>query len=188
MIKKWLKQNIAKFERRYSYDASYLHDIIEAKTSAGIKLAMTTGFLAEEFGAPANLVHAAKIRSTLRADCGPCLRLAITKAEEAGCAPEIIQTALGLADTSNEARTGADFADAILNNDPGLLEIIEGIRQHYGDNTLYALAVATNAGQFYPLLKRAMGHAANCEPVLRDYMMRIENGRIGESRIDDRAA
>ncbi len=188
MIKKWLKQNIAKFERRYDYDASYLHAIIEAKTSAGIKLAITTGFLAENFGAPANLVYAAKIRSTLRADCGPCLRLAITMAEQAECPPDVIQTALGLTDTSEEAKTGADFADVVLDNNPGLLESSENIRQRYGDEALYGLAIAINAGQFYPLLKRAMGHAANCEPVLRDYMMRIENGRIGESRIDDRAA
>ena len=51
-----------------------------------------------------------------------------------------------------------------------LPELTEQMRERHGDTTLYGLAIAINAGQFYPLLKRSMGHAVTCEPVVRDYL------------------
>lgn len=170
MIKSYLKKNTAKFEAHYGYDASYLRDIIEADTKAGVLLGVTMNFLRQDFGAPAELIAAAKLRSTLRADCGPCLRLNISIAEEKGVSRDAIRTALGASDRSEGAALGARFADAVLDNSPELPELSDVIKCRFGASALYGLAIAVNAGQFYPMLKRAMGHAATCEPVVREYL------------------
>lgn len=188
MIKAILNNIIRGFERRYDYNAAYLHEIIDAKTGAGLKMTIVSSFLTEDFGAPRNLYHAAKIRSVRRADCGPCLRLVLGIAEDAGVSPSAIRTALEGGEHSPEAALGARFADAVLDNSPNISELAETIRQQYGADTVCGLAVAINAGQFYPILKRAMGYAATCEPVVREYLSRPEIMAAGAIVNDEKAA
>ena len=47
-----------------------------------------------------------------------------------------------------------------------LPEIVAEVRTLFGERAATGLAAAVVAGQFYPLLKRGMGHNAACEPVL----------------------
>lgn len=58
----------------------------------------------------------------------------------------------------------------MLDNAPDLAEIVAQVRTRFGDRGLAGLAAAIHDGQFYPMLKRATGHAVTCEPVLRDLL------------------
>ena len=116
MIKTMLKNGLGRFERRYGYDAAYLREIVEADTGAGVRLMMAMGFLGHDFGVPADMVFAAKIRSALRADCGPCLRLTVDMAREAGLGPETLLPALGHGEVSGDVDLAIRYADAVLDN------------------------------------------------------------------------
>jgi hypothetical protein len=167
MIRTMLKKGLGRFERRYGYDAAYMHEIVDADTGAGVRLMMAMGFLNHDFGVPADMVFAAKIRSALRADCGPCLRLVADIAREAGVGPETLLPALGHGDAGGDVGLAIRYADAVLDNGLELAELADEIRTRFGERARAGLAVAILSGQFYPLLKRAMGHAATCEPVVR---------------------
>lgn len=58
------------------------------------------------------------------------------------------------------------YAEAVLANDPALLNIIAACEARWGKAGLAGLAAATVSGSFYPLLKRGLGHGNACEPVL----------------------
>lgn len=167
MIRTMLKKGLGRFERRYGYDAAYMHEIVDTDTVAGVRLMLAVGFLTHDFGAPADMVFAAKIRSALRADCGPCLRLAVDMAREAGLGAETLLPALGHGDVGEDVGLAIRYADAVLENGLELAELTDEVRTRFGDRARAGLAVAILSGQFYPLLKRAMGHAVACEPVLQ---------------------
>ncbi len=170
MIRRFLDKSISRFSNHYDYDASYMREILDESTAAGFQLAMSTAFLQRDFGVSKEAFYAAKIRSVMRADCGPCLRLAMTMAQESGLSPDAILPALGHGEASEDAALAIRFTDAVLDNSADLAETVEEARKRFGDRARIGLAVAVLAGQFYPLLKRGMGHAATCEPIVRDYI------------------
>ncbi|QDZ02129.1 hypothetical protein FQ775_18045 [Nitratireductor mangrovi] len=167
MMKALLKRMIARFERQYGYDATYMRELVDEDTAGGFKLMLATLFLSHDFGAPKALYYAAKVRSTMRADCGPCLRLAIAMAEEAGISRERLLPVVGYGRPDPDMALAIKLADAVAENAPELTEISAEAKARFGARAAAGLAAATLAGQFYPLLKRGMGHAATCEPVVQ---------------------
>lgn len=176
MIGKLLSSVLGRFEKRYDYNAAYLRDVIEADSGSGLLLMLATQYLARDFELPPDVYFAARLRSTMRADCGPCLRLALKMADEAGADRRVMAAALGQGDAPPDAALAIAFADAVLDNAPELTEIGEAVRERFGDKGRAGLATAVVAGQFYPLLKRGLGHAAVCEPVRRDFLASLEEG------------
>ncbi|MEO9613702.1 MAG: hypothetical protein ABJG86_16615 [Nitratireductor sp.] len=166
MIKALLRRLIDGFERRFDYDSGYMREIVAADTAAGVKLLLASQFLTHEFGAPKHAYHAAKIRSAMRADCGPCLRLAAAMAEDAGVEHATVLAALGHGSADATVTLATRLADGMLDNAADLPEIVAEVRTLFGERAATGLAAAVVAGQFYPLLKRGMGHNAACEPVL----------------------
>ncbi|MBW8639329.1 hypothetical protein K1W69_19195 [Hoeflea sp. WL0058] len=170
MIRRFLDRSISRFSNHYDYDASYMREILDESTAAGLQLAMSSALLQGDFGVSKEAFYAAKIRSVMRADCGPCLRLAMTMAEESGLSPDAVLPALGHGEPTEDAALAIRFADAVLDNSADLAETVEEARKRFGERARIGLAVAVLAGQFYPLLKRGMGHAATCESIVRDYI------------------
>ena len=111
---------------------------------------------------------AANITATRRADCGSCLKLAIDMAVEAGVPLAAIrQLLLGSGDAAPpEMQLAAQYARAVLDNDPAVPEAIEACTRRWGKRGLAGLAAAVTAGQFYPLFKRGLGHGTSCTPVM----------------------
>lgn len=166
MIKRWLKSVIGRFERRYDYDATYMKDLVNFDTGGGVKLALASPFLLHRFGAPKDAYFAAKLRSVMRADCGPCLQLVIKMAQEAGVGTDTLLPALGKGAGSPEVALAVRFADAVIDDAPDQPEVTEAVRARFGRQGQAGLAVAVVAGHFYPLLKRGLGHAQSCAPVM----------------------
>ncbi|MVA98172.1 hypothetical protein GN330_13055 [Nitratireductor sp. CAU 1489] len=166
MIKALLRRLIDSFERKYDYDSGYMREIVTADTAAGFKLMLASQFLTHDFGAPKQAYHAAKIRSAMRADCGPCLGLAAAMAQEDGADRDTVLAALGHGEADATVALAVRLADGVCDNAVDLPETVAKIRARFGERAAAGLAVAVMAGQFYPLLKRGMGQAAACEPVL----------------------
>lgn len=166
MIKRWLQAVIDKFGRRYDYDASYMKDLVDLDSAGAMKLALASPFLLHRFGAPKDVYFAAKLRSVMRADCGPCLQLVTKMAQEAGAGSATLLTALGKGTGSPEVALAVRFADAVIDDAPDLPEVMEEVRARFGKGVQAGLAAAVVAGHFYPLLKRGLGHAQSCAPVM----------------------
>ena len=182
MITALLKNRIRGFERHYGYDAGYLADTVDADARGGLKLMLASTFLAHRFAAPTEAYFAAKVRSAMRADCGPCLELTVKMAEEAGIVPADLLPVLGHGDARGDIALAIRFADAVIDNAEELVEIVDETRRRFGERAMPGLAAAVVAGQFYPLYKRGMGHAATCRPVVRDLIAR--HGGTNGMRVD----
>jgi len=180
MIAAALRFAFRRFGRRYDYDPAYLIDIVDAETMAGLQLGVASAFLSQDFGLPPPVYFAAKARSTRRADCGSCLRLVIDMAAEKGVTADELLPIFGKGHAAPEISLAIAFVDAALDNSPELLELGAEVERQFGKTGRIGLATAVVAGQFYPTLKRAMGHANACEPVLNDFL--AKTGRDHESQ------
>jgi hypothetical protein len=156
---------VERFERRYDYDAGYMKELIELDAAGGLKLALAAPFMSHRFEAPRVAYFAAKVRSSLRADCGPCLELVVRMAWEAGVSIDSLLPALGRGRGSPEVELAIRFTDAVIDNAANLLEVMEEALARFGEEGRAGLAAAVVAGQFFPLLKRGLGHGRACAPV-----------------------
>lgn len=176
MIRKLLRRALRQFEKRYGYDARYMHEIIAADVGGALRMGMATKFLEHRFDTPRDAYFAAKLRSVGNADCGPCLALVIRMAEEAGVGVDTIAAALGAGEGSPDVELAIRYADAVAANTADLVEVVAEARERFGAGGLPGLATAVVAGQFYPVLKRGMGHGSACEPVRNSYLR--QHGRL----------
>jgi len=177
MLTSFLQSRLADFSKRYDYDTTYLQELAEADAGGLMKLALALGFTQHRFGLPAAVYFAAKVMATRHADCGSCVRLVVRMAEEAGVASSaLIALLTGEGPTDPDMRFAADYARAVLTNDPALPEMVTKARAQWGERGMAGLAAATVSGMFYPLLKRGLGHGNACEPVIA--MLRAETKGI----------
>lgn len=163
MIRFVIGKLLDSFSRRYGYDVAYLHELLKAERTGGLRLAWTMSFFTQNFRTSPDLFFAAKIRSTARADCGACLSLVMAMAEEAKIDKRVISAALGEDTASPELKLTLKFTDAVLDNDPSVPVLADQVLHRFGRNGRAALAVAISSGQFYPLLRRAHGESSACD-------------------------
>lgn len=168
MLALLLKRAFRKFGGRYGYDTSYLTELVDADTSGAFKLGLVSPFTDHRFGLAAAPYFAARITAARQTDCGSCLRLTIAMAREAGVPMRDIRAMLlGGAETApREMSLARHYAEAVLANDPALMNVLAACEALWGKTGVAGLAAATVSGSFYPLLKRGLGHGNACEPVL----------------------
>jgi len=168
MIARILKRSFARFGSRYGYDSGYMQELVDTDRNGALKLALASSFTRHRFGLPPAPYFAAKIVATRHADCGACLKLAIDMAVEAGVSlPDIRRLLVGPeGEAPPEMRLAARYARAVAEHDPALPGIIEECVRCWGKRGLAGLAAAVTGGQFFPLLKRGLGKASACTPML----------------------
>lgn len=173
MLTMILKRMFAAMGRRYDYDVTYMHELVDADRISARKFAFAMPFFTQTPKVPGKAYWAANLRATMQADCGPCLRLVATMAEENGISSSLIWEILSGTTADDDARLGADYADAVLSNSPELPELIHRISKAWGHKGLASLSKAVCSGQFFPTFKRGLGHGQACEPVMRDLEVRL---------------
>jgi len=77
MLKRWIHRQIAKLERSYRYDATYLHEVTEASVPAFVKFALFQSMSTHRQSVPKEAWFAARMAGTLSEDCGPCTQLVV---------------------------------------------------------------------------------------------------------------
>ena len=119
--------------------------------------------------APKDAYFAAKLVSARRADCGPCLKLVVNMAREAGVAESTLISILSEDDQVSESvRLGMEFAAAVTDRSAvELAELKQSVIEQWGRAALADLSLAVAFGAFFPTLKRGLGHAESCQPVLQ---------------------
>ncbi|WP_029039848.1 hypothetical protein [Cucumibacter marinus] len=168
MIRAFLKQQIRRFGSRYDYDTGYLADLAEDDPVAMIKMGMAGAYFSHNFGLPVDVAHTARLIGTRSADCGPCLKLAIAMAREDGVGLETIVNVLkGRHDAlSPDVSLTAQYARAVTEDGGALSGLVAECEARWGRRGLAGLSTAIVSGQFYPMIKRGLGLALSCEPVM----------------------
>lgn len=167
MLKALLARSIARFEKQWGYDASYMRDLLDA----GSWRFMRFGFVASlghGDAAPREAIAAASILATLREDCGPCTQIGVDIAEKGGVDPAVLRAILAgdCAAMSEAAALGYRFARAVLDHDgPAADEAHDAIEALWGKTAVVDLSLAITVGRIYPTVKFGLGHAKTCSRV-----------------------
>jgi len=179
MIKWILRRWIDKFERTWSYDASYLRDVLDADPRALLAFSKVTGIGSYRKDVPLAVYCAAGIVGAMSEDCGPCTQLAIDMAQRAGVDPAILRAVVArdLHGIPEDVALAVRFAETSLRHAPEADDLREEVLRRFGKRGLVSLAFAITAARLYPSLKYAMGHGRACmrvtiggetRPVLRE--------------------
>lgn len=165
---RWILQRLARrFGRRYDYDVDYLLRVIEVSPAAAVKVSLAQGMTHHRRGIALAPYFAAKVRTALAEDCGPCAQLVVNMALEAGVPPDLVRSVVAgeVAALPPEVALVVQFTDRVLVRDPAAEPLREQIRQRWGEPALVTLALAISASRLYPTLKYALGFGLACQRV-----------------------
>ena len=181
MIKRLLHGTIGKFERSWNYDASYLHDMIDASPRAAWMFSRVAAMGQFRRDVPVEAWCAAGITAVRAEDCGPCTQLAVTMAERSGVSAEVLRAVLSddPAAMPPEAALVWRFTRATLAHDPLPDEYRDAIVDLWGRRALVSLAFAITAARIYPTVKYALGHGKACiRVVVAGTPVNFDHGRV----------
>lgn len=179
MLRWFLKRQIAAFERKWNYDASYMRELIDIDPWAMLAFGKLQALGRYRGGAPVNAYTAAGLVAVMAEDCGPCTQLGIIMAEKEGVDPKVLRAIVtrDFAAMPPESVLATRFAEATLRHAPEADELREEVVRNFGRRALVALSFAILSGRMYPTIKYALGHGRTCTrleiggetvPVMRD--------------------
>lgn len=168
MLKWLIHRKLKAFEREQGYDASYMHELLDADLLAFNKFARATRVSTYRRDVPAEVFVAASLTSSIQADCGPCTQLGVGFALKAGMPPATLAAIVrgDEAAMSHDVALGVRFARAVLARDAAADVYREEITRRWGTRAVIALAFGIMGAQLYPTLKYAMGHGKACTRVV----------------------
>jgi hypothetical protein len=120
MLKWLMRRGLAAFERQWNYDASYMHEMVEADPWAALRFQRATSLGKYRKDVPVDALAAAAITAVRHEDCGPCTQLGVSMFERAGVDPKVLTAVL----TETPAAMPPDvalawrFTRATIDHDP----------------------------------------------------------------------
>lgn len=168
MLRRLLSLWIDRFEKTWSYDASYLRQMLAVSPPAVLKFSIVSAMVPRR-DAPMAALTAVGLVGTLAEDCGPCTQLTLDMATRQAVSPGVLRAILA----GDEPRMGEDaalayrFARAVLDRrldeaDAARAEVLA----RWGQKGLVALSLALTAARMYPTVKYALGHGRACSRVM----------------------
>jgi hypothetical protein len=149
MLKWFLHRKLRAFERAQSYDASYMHEVLETDPAAFMKFASATRLGHYRKDVPVDVYYGATLTSSVQADCGPCTQLGVGFAGMAGVSAETIAAVIrgDEAALPREVALAVRFARAVLARDAAADGYREEIQRRWGPRAVLTLAFGVMAGQ-----------------------------------------
>jgi hypothetical protein len=167
MLRALCRAYLARMERDWNYDATYMRDLIAASPWTFLKFAVVTTLVPRR-DAPAEALAAAGIVGTLAEDCGPCTQISIDMAARGGVKPAVLRAILAgdRIGMGEAAALGYDFARASLEHRLEADTMRDEIVRRWGPKALVAISLALTTARMYPTLKYALGHGKTCTKVV----------------------
>ena len=168
MLRWLLGRTVSAFERQWSYDATYLREIIDASPRAAWRFLNAARLGSYRRDVPIQALAAAGITAVRSEDCGPCTQLATAMAERQGVRPEVLRAILtdDVAGMPADAALAWRFTKAALAHDPAADDYRAVILERWGPRAVVSLAFAITTARIYPTVKYAMGHGKACMRVV----------------------
>lgn len=166
---RWLfRRTVSAFERKWSYDASYLREIIDVSPRAAWRFMNAARLGSCRRDVPIEALVAAGITAVKSEDCGPCTQLGTAMAERQGVRPEILRAVLkdDVAAMPDDVALAWRFTKAVLAHDPDADDYRAVILERWGPRAVVSLAFAITTARIYPTVKYAMGHGKTCTRVV----------------------
>jgi alkylhydroperoxidase family enzyme len=164
MIRSIVRRQLDAAERRFGASMDYMRHVASRDLGLFLKISMLQPATWHNRHLPADAFHAARLATTLHADCGECVQIEASAARQAKVPAAIVRAVLddrvdalpeGVADAVAFARTVASGGDP----DDALRARLAG---RYGEAGVVELATAVATAQFYPTLKRGLGYSRSC--------------------------
>jgi hypothetical protein len=167
MIRWILGRQIAAFERAWSYDGSYMRDVLEADPRALWTFSKVMGLTGYRKDVPLAAYYAAKITGTMAEDCGPCTQLVADMATRAGVgAPALSAIVAGdFSAMPDDVVLAVRFTRASLRHGQDADPLREEVVRRWGKRGLISLGFAITAARIFPTLKYVLGHGQACTRV-----------------------
>ncbi|MCG8415540.1 MAG: hypothetical protein MI746_15095 [Pseudomonadales bacterium] len=162
---------LSDFANNYGYDVGYLENMADVSPGAFYRYLLCTPLSRYRSKAPLQPYMLAKMVATKHFDCGPCLNLVINMAREVKLDDKTIHAALteDVSALSDEEALAVRYANAVINQDAVALKDSEmQIVDQWGEKALTDFAIGVAFAAFYPILRRGLGHAHSCEPVMKE--------------------
>ena len=173
------KHLLSGFAKAYDYDTEYLEKMADVSPGAFYRYLLCTPLGTYCRHAPPESYLIAKLIATKHFDCGPCLELVLNMARQAKIDDELLYAAL----IGDENRLPENmviarrYALAVIEQDASALwSSEEWIVEHWDEAALTDMALAVAFAAFYPLLRRGLGHAHSCQPVVHKLESLIKSG------------
>jgi hypothetical protein len=167
MIDWFIRRRIVALEKRYDYDASYLHRLLGASRPAFLKFARATALGHHRDGVPLEPWTAAKLVASSSEDCGPCTQLGVDMARESGIPDAVLRAVLRDDRTalSDDTAIAVRYARAAIAHSDDLAAASQEVLWRWGERGLVSLAFAITGTRLYPMLKYALGEGHACQRV-----------------------
>jgi hypothetical protein len=164
MLRPLLHRVIDRFEAHYRYDATYMHEILDASLPAFFKFVFAQGMNLHRDGVGADALFAARLAAVRHEDCGPCAQLTVDMGLEAGVAPATMRAIIArdFARMPADAALAFALAEAVLLHAP-CDELRARALARFGERGLVTIAFSIAATRNFPTIKRVLGHAHVCE-------------------------
>jgi hypothetical protein len=164
MLKRFLRRQIAAFERNWNYDASYIREMIDADPRAMMTFGKVQGLSQYRKDVPLAAYCAAGLVTVMAEDCGPCTQLGIDMAQREGVDAAILRAivARDYAAMPEEVALAVRFTEATLHHAPEADDLRQEVLRRWGKRGLISLAFSMLSARLYPTLKYALGHGRAC--------------------------
>ncbi|HYH81499.1 MAG TPA: hypothetical protein VEX86_16970 [Longimicrobium sp.] len=164
MIRAIVQRQLAAAERRFGASMDYMRHVADRDLGLFLKLSMLQPATWHRRRLPRDAFHAARLATTLHADCGECVQIEVTAARKAGVPAALLRAVLddrgaGLPDGVGDAVTFAQVVASGADPDDTLRA---RLTSRFGEEGVVELANAVATAQFYPTLKRALGYSRSC--------------------------
>ena len=168
MLKWFMRRGLAAFERQWNYDASYVHEMIDADPRAAWMFQRAAALGTYRKDVPPAALAAAGIAAVRHEDCGPCTQLGVSMAERAGVDPKVLRAVLTEApdEMPPDVALAWRFTRATLAHDSAADGYREEIVRRWGPRAVLSLAFAIVTARLYPTVKYAMGHGQACTRIV----------------------
>lgn len=164
MIKWVLRRAARAFGKPYDYDVSYMLDVIDTSTDAGMRLSAFP--MISQYRGPkqAQKVWVGAIfASTVEGDCGPCAQLVLDMAAKSGADMAELELCFdGDPHQAGDIGLGFRFALAAIHGDLEVDALAQEIDAKFGRRAVIAASFAAASGRFYPVFKRGLGYGHAC--------------------------
>jgi hypothetical protein len=168
MVKWLMHRGVAAFERQWNYDASYVHELIDADPGAARKFQRATSLGKYRKDVPVDALAAAAITAVRHEDCGPCTQLGVSMAERSGVDGTVLRAVLKDDPEAMppDVALAWRFTRATLDHDPSADQYRDEITRRWGPRAVVSLAFTILTARMYPTVKYAMGHGQACTRIV----------------------